>query len=331
MNNIARIVVEGLKIIDPSVKGVDLLQALAEYVNDRNIEKMDRINEKLLKDEATQYEKDQILNGGIDKEDYLSFIRAAVNDDESQKETIYITLYRNILNGKVSNGKVRLYKILKELPYSALELLPKMYIYKHCNTQKYTIFSYIESISNNEDLSFEFNLLIQFGLLKNIQLNTSVISNGNNIQLSNQFDSIVELFFKPKELMPHYQKIPIWTKKAFILADIEEDDLFYIEKLLNENAIRTVHYSIIALRDFKMFNDIDHVICILNKKEIPTESKAIIKKYSEIYKTHKVCINENIQDQLPELKNKLIKIKKYSKEDEFHFLSNFNVKTIDLF
>jgi len=57
METLGKIVIEGLKLIDPTIKGIDLIQALSEFAHKKNIEKMDRINEKLLKDEATEYEK----------------------------------------------------------------------------------------------------------------------------------------------------------------------------------------------------------------------------------------------------------------------------------
>ena len=332
MSSIAKIVVEGLKIIDPTVKGVDLIQALAEYVNERNIKKIDEINERLLNDEATEYEKQKILSGGVDEEDYLSFIKAAVNEDEVKKTTHYITLYRNILNGKVVEGKGRLYKILKDIPYSAVELLPKIYVHKNCNVQNKTLDNYIAEIAGNEDLAFEVNLLLQYGLLKNIQLSGGLVPSNSNIQISSSFDSIVELFFKKEELTPHSQGIKVWIKKAYIFTDLNHlDDLNYIEELLISTAIKPLNNNnILTLNKFIPIHT-DIIVCILNDKTIPQASIDVLKKYSKIYKIYKVCINNDVNDQLEEIEGELIKIKKGVKEDEFHFLSNFDVHPMDFF
>lgn len=332
MSTIGKIVIEGLKIVDPTIKGIDLLQTLAEYVYERNIKKVDEINDKLLNDEATEYEKEKILSGGIDEEDYLSFIRAAVNDDESKKTQNYITLYRSILTGKVTEGKARLYKILKELPYSAIELLPRFYIYKHYKVQNSTLEKYINELIKSENFTYEINLLMQYGLLKDTKESNQIITNGGSITVSSYFDSIIKLFFKEDELLPQVYNIPIWIRSAGILADLYEDTNFnYVQRLLTNKGIKTQLNNILLFREEFFHHPKDVFICILNEKIIPQESVDILKKWAKRYKILKICLKDNILDQLNEIDGELIHIEKERKEDEEKFLSNILTGPLDLF
>ncbi len=330
MNTIGKIVIEGLKIVDPTIKGIDLIQTFAEYVYERNIKKIDEINAKLLNDEASEYEKEKILSGGIDEEDYLSFIKAAVNDDESKKTQNYITLYRNILTGKVTEGKTRLYKILKELPYSAIELLPKLYIYKHYQVQNKTLEKYINDLIKSEKLTYEINLLTQYGLLKDIKESHNFTSEGN-ITVSSYFDYLIELFFKEEELLPHIYNIPIWIRSVGILMDLFEDnDLIYIQTLLNIRSIKTPsNCNILQINEIFFHHSKDLIIVILNEKTIPQESIDILNKWANSYKILKICLKNNVVDQLNEIEGELIYIEKNKKEDEEKFLSNILTSPFD--
>ena len=329
MNTIGKIVIEGLKIVDPTIKGIDLIQTLAEYVYERNIKKIDEINAKLLNDEASEYEKEKILSGGIDEEDYLSFIKAAVNDDESKKTQNYITLYRNILTGKVTEGKARLYKILKELPYSAIELLPKLYIYKHYQVQNKTLEKYINDLIKSEKLTYEINLLTQYGLLKDIKESQNFTSEGN-ITISSYFDYLIELFFKEEELLPHIYNIPIWIRSVGIIMDLfEDDDLIYIQTLLNIKSIRNSNCNILQINEIFFHHSKDLIIVILNEKTIPQKSIDILNKWANNYKILKICLKNNIVDQLNKIEGELIYIEKNKKDDEEKFLSNILTSPFD--
>lgn len=330
MNTIGKIVIEGLKIIDPTIKGIDLIQTFAEYVYERNIKKIDEINAKLLNDEASEYEKEKILSGGINEEDYLSFIKAAVNDDESKKTQNYITLYRNILTGKVTEGKTRLYKILKELPYSAIELLPKLYIYKHYQVQNKTLEKYIGELIKSEKLTYEINLLTQYGLLKDTKETHNLLSEGN-ITVSSYFDFLINLFFKEEELLPQIYNIPIWIRSVGILIDLSEDnDLIYIQELLNIRNIKTpTNCNILKFNETFFHHPKDVFIVILNEKTIPSENIDLLKKWAKNYKILKISLKDNVLDQLDEIEGELIYIKKGKKEDEENFLSNILTSPFD--
>jgi hypothetical protein len=330
LNTIGKIVIEGLKIVDPTIKGIDLIQTLAEYIYEKNIKKIDEINAKLLNDEASEYEKGKILSGGIDEEDYLSFIKAAVNDDESKKTQNYITLYRNILTGKVTEGKTRLYKILKELPYSAIELLPKLYIYKHYQVQNKTLEKYIRELINSGKLTYEINLLTQYGLLQDTKEAHNFISDGN-ITLSSYFDYLIVLFFKEEELLPHIYNIPIWIRSVGILMDLyENNDLMYTQTLLNKRNIKTtINSNILQFDEIFFHHSKDLIIVILNEKTIPQESIDILNKWANSYKILKICLKNNVVDQLNEIEGELIYIEKNKKEDEEKFLSNILTSPFD--
>lgn len=328
MNTTGKVIIEGLKLIDPTVKGIDFIQALSEYVRDRNIERIDEINRKLLEDEVTEYEREKILSGGIDTEDYLSFIRAAVNEDENMKTVNYITLYRNILNNNVKENKSRLFKILKELPYSAIQLLSKIYIYKYYSAQSGTLESFLSSISIDDNLAYELNLLIQYGLLRNVPVNEN---NEMKIILSSTFESIVKSFFKEEELTPKYQNIPVWNKFSYIFLNLDntDDKLIYFSNLLKNKKIKLVgNYNIYALDEYIPLK-VDTIICLLDKKELSRKNKDMIKRYEKNYEIIKVCFDNSFIDQLNEIEGEVIYLKKNDKELENRFLSKFLMKKSD--
>lgn len=261
--------------------------------------------------------------------DFYGLLSAAVNDNEKEKITIYVNLYKAILDDKVpQNKKLQYLTLAKTLPYASLKLLPEIYVHVNHPTHE-TLEAFMKKLQFNENLEYERHLLIQNALL---QINNSNF-NGGNLIVKPTFSKLTEVFFTYEELTPKALNIQVWDKKIAILYspdDISQSS--YLQKLLEKISIKNSFISNINhviepsnIRHYQKF------ILILNKDKLQEETIEKIKEYSKFIDIIKVTLENNTTDQLLDIGQELVYLEKGNEKSENNFLGNFEIHPIDLF
>ncbi len=269
-----------------------------------------------------------------DKEYYEMLLTASATDEDTRKATIYANVYINIEKDKIEqNKRIHIIKMVKDMTYFALTLIPKLYIYKHYHTKNMNFSSYLESIKKN--YPFEYNELIFNNIFEIlfkrreykpvIQLEEIKHKEGIDV-FTNNFDEIARSIFTEQELTPESQNIEIWNKKvgAFIFLDADNKNsnmnkrYYYLKNLLNiiniglegqiiVNEKEYYHKFIVIFGSNKLGNNlIEHYINISKKVNIV-----------------KITFENNVADQLPMIDGELFYLKEGNKKSEQDFLKLF--------
>jgi hypothetical protein len=299
-----------------------------EFFTKKRDERLMQFYQNLLDVEVTQeridYEKENIK---ANEEQYFILLNLSITDEDKEKTYIYSNVYRYIRDnqGLNKNIKTKYIRLAKNLPFSVLELIPLIYIYnKYKKTKTKTLNQFLEEIEKSN--KFETNLLIQYDILineKNIIRDESEATFTINETFLNE---IVNALFKEEHLLPSFYGIEIWEKNSFLFIEIngESDRLnSYLSNLLSRNLIKlSENLNIFALSEYKLLTQ-ENIICVLNKNKIDISIIEILKRYSKTHNIVKICFEENIDDQLSEIKGDLIYLKRNDEDYEKLFISKF--------
>lgn len=314
---------------EPALGLVKQLTSLGvEFFTKKRDERLMQFYQNLLDGEVTQeridYEKENIK---ANEEQYFILLNLSITDEDKEKTYIYSNVYRYIRDnqGLNKNIKTKYIRLAKNLPFSVLELIPLIYIYnKYRKTKTKTLNQFLKEIEKSN--KFETNLLIQYDILineKNIIRDESEATFTINETFLNE---IVNVLFKEEHLLPSFYGIEIWEKNSFLFIEIngESDRLnSYLNNLLSRNLIKlSGNLNILALSEYKLLIQ-ENIICVLNKNKIDISTIEILKRYSKTHNIVKICFEENIDDQLFEIKGDLIYLKRNNEDYEKLFISKF--------
>jgi hypothetical protein len=210
-----------------------------QYYERRRQEGFNEFHRQLLSGTATKEKVEYEQMFKITEDQYYALLSASINDEEKQKSHIYANVYRSILNENISKEKYsKIIRLAKDIPYSALVLLPTIYIYKNYHTKYKSLSKYLNELY--EKNIYELKFLDRSDIIKlpsgELQFSDSVVKIKENF-----FNEIINVFFTKEDLQPDKYHIDLWKDKhALIVTNDpfgEGYDIDVIKKILNDISI----------------------------------------------------------------------------------------------
>jgi len=263
------------------------------YYEKRRQESFNEFHQHLLAGTATKEKIEYEKMFKITEDQYYALLSASINDEERQKAHIYANVYRNILESKIKKENyIRYIKLAKELPYSALELLPHIYIYNTFHTKYKSFIKYFQEL--NKTKRYEINLFAHHDIFTKSSLTFNDLDFGiKNIVF---FNEIVSIFFKEEELIPSKYNIELWKENIVLILSNdpcgEGHEVDFVKNILNENSIKS---------DIMIYQPIDkkvysHIICVVNDNTNPNNLPNL-DEISTNTQIIKVAISQNFKNQ----------------------------------
>ncbi|MCG3665428.1 hypothetical protein L5F09_06685 [Aliarcobacter butzleri] len=208
-------------------------------------------------EERIKYEQENIK---ANQDDYFTLLKFAIEDEEEEKVDLYTNVYKYIRDNQHLEKSLKrfLLKAAKDIPFSAVELLPKIYIHQKYHTKLKNLNDYLQSLYKSND--YETSILENYKLINNgrgafgpIQYNVS----------KKYFTLIIDVFFGKENIIPEKYGIEVWKNKhAIILSEDvfgEEEPIPLIKKILYENSIQ---YEVLTYQNID-FNNYSYIICVV--------------------------------------------------------------------
>lgn len=240
------------------VQGYNLFD---DHITNKHIKRVTRFHRNILdgneSEEKIKYEQENIK---ANKDDYFTLLKFAMEDEEEEKIDIYTNIYKYIRDNQhlEINLKRFLLKAAKDIPFSAIELLPKIYIHRKYHAKLKNLNDYLLSIYKSN--GYETSILENYKLI-----NSGRVSLGEtqyNV-LNQYFTPVIDAFFKKEDLLPEKYNIEIWKDKyAIILSDDtfgEEDPIPLVKSVLTENSIQSEVFTYQNMN----FDNYSYIICIV--------------------------------------------------------------------
>jgi len=269
--------------------------------------------------ERIEYEKEHIK---ANEEQYYILLNLAISDEEKEKNYIYANTYRFIRDNSTIDKKMKtkLIKLAKNLPSSAIELLPEIHVHKHFNTQYSRRDSYLNDILNKPEFLYEANILIQNGIFKQIP----VIGNTIKVEETDLFELIMKVFFNENDLTPYALGLKVWAQKVGILSDLtlENSNNRRLIQILLRNSIKN-GFEVDINQKLSPINiaNFNKLIVILNQNKLSKETVEQLYQTSKYIPIIKVTFDNKSTDQLPKINGDLFYIKN---DNELDFINFFN-------
>jgi hypothetical protein len=212
-----------------------------KYITKKHKERVEIFHRQILdgnaSEEKIKYEQEYIK---ANPHDYFTLLKYTVEDDEKEKASIYSNIYSYLRsNQNIERGeKYRLIHTASNLPYSAIELLPRIHIYKNYHTKKVSLKTYLNNLEKNN--LYALNHLERNAL---ITVSSGLITEDMEQFSFNEtiFNNTIKAFFSTKELDAKKYNIELWeNKNALIVTDDafgEGYDVDKIKPILNELSI----------------------------------------------------------------------------------------------
>ncbi|HLA49763.1 MAG TPA: hypothetical protein VJ000_01075 [Thermodesulfovibrionia bacterium] len=178
-----------------------LLKHGVEFYHDHVKARVEDFHRALLEG-TPEEELKEFLEKPISLEDYYTFLSNAVRDDEESKIAVYSKMFKALVHGIVPQEyKLHFIKSARELTYSDIELMHKLYIeYK----DKGVIFAEFKKVIDTNDpiTNFSIQTLIRLGFLleKDIEDPTWGEIGKKKIEPSNLLEVFVKAIYSPEEL-----------------------------------------------------------------------------------------------------------------------------------
>jgi hypothetical protein len=232
------------------------------YFEDKRQKGFNEFTRNLLKGKATKDNIEYEKMFDITEDQYYALLNASIEDEEKEKSYVYANVYRNILNEQIPKSDYpRFIRLVKNLPYSAIELLPSLYIYKNFNTKNKSLKKYFDEIY--KEYKYEIKFLDQNNI---IELPNGMVFGDSILKINDKlFSKVIETFFKEEDLRPEKYNIELWKENnVLVLSDnplIQKAPVAYVIQLLRQRSIRNEHL------DYQSSinpNQYSHIICIVN-------------------------------------------------------------------
>ncbi len=248
------------KISTDMEPATSLLKDVLTWGDKKFTERRNKVIEKfyiqLLDGEVTperiSYEKEHIE---ANSEQYYILLNLAINDEEQDKDFIYSNVYRYIRDNQHldKKEKIKLIKIIKQLSYSTLELLPYIYIHLNYHTKEKLLIELLKELESTHE--YELNLLFQLNIFHKPKqhINTNNIF---DIKDDEYFNNLCIAFFTKEKLIPSIYNIEIYSnKKVLIIINDESNTSFMGEQIktkLRNFGIKSeiIHYKNATIKDF---------------------------------------------------------------------------------
>lgn len=181
--------------------GKILFQHGKNFYHDHKEERINSFHHALLENTKDEDLK-KFLEKPLSLEDYYTFLSNAVLDDEESKVAVYSKMFKALVHGIVPQEyKLHFIKSARELTYSDIELMHKLYIeYK----DKGVIFAEFKKVIDTNDpiTNFSIQTLIRLGFLleKDIEDPTWGEIGKKKIEPSNLLEVFVKAIYSPEEL-----------------------------------------------------------------------------------------------------------------------------------
>jgi len=328
--SLANFVIETMKTFDPTIVGLGLIEKGARFFEAKQKKRIYEFNQKLLIDEAAEYDKKRLRDGILSEDDYFSLLSAAINDDEEKKTTIYVTLYRNILADRLTGDKFKVLKILKSLTYSALQLIQKVYVYHTYEIQDSgstkTLDRFLQELNQDNNVIFEVETLKQFGLLRDIDNPDS----GRKLSSTDFCINVARLYFNDRELRPEAIGRKTWNQHVSFLSDISAQsmaDVRTITTMLNQRNIKQTAHLDFRTNAANWTFTVQTIVILLGQGEPSAKALESLRKIPN--KIIKVTLDNSIEDPIPSIGNKLIYLDLKNKDSKNYFLEQFEVPDMD--
>ncbi len=140
---------------------------------------------------------DKVLK--VTKEDGYRLLNAAIADEEEEKAIYFTRLYKYILKNQNINKykKLNLLKTLKGLSFMSLQLIPEIFVHQRFSVPNLSFEKYMKQISTDSNKTYDINLLIQFGILKQLQGTRE-----NKYSTTDLYEEILTILYIDAELVP---------------------------------------------------------------------------------------------------------------------------------
>ncbi|MDN5049821.1 hypothetical protein [Aliarcobacter butzleri] len=240
------------------VQGYNLFD---KYQTDKHRKIVTRFHRNILdgneSEEKIKYEQGNIK---ANQEDYFTLLKFALEDEEKEKVDIYTNIYKYIRDNQhlEINLKRFLLKAAKNIPFSAIEFLPKIYIHQKYHTKLKNLNDFLQSLYKSN--GYETSILENYKLI-----NSGRGSFGSTqYNISNKyFNLIIDAFFRKEDLLPKKYNIEIWKDKYVLIlnnsSSNKEEPILMITDILNKNSIK---YKIHPSTSIDL-NPYSHIICLL--------------------------------------------------------------------
>lgn len=270
-------------------------------------------NEKKRKEKFNKFFK-QLLNGDVSAEkiayeednikatieEFSQLFSAAMNDEEEEKISIYVNLYKYIRKNHAlpKNLRIRHIKMAKNLPFSAIKLLKSIYIYQTDKIKKPNIAFY-------EENEFEISLLLKYHILQHgTRFNdfrpTILMDYGDH----KNFNEAISMFFTKEELINEACGIKTWKEKEVLIIaqdTLEADKVILILKsfLFDINIACQVTY----FREVR-YKNISHAIFLVDEPNVKLNFEKIAKEIKS--KENVECVKVSFATNIVEKENDIL-------------------------
>lgn len=185
-------------------------------------------------EEKIKYEQENIK---ANQDDYFTLLKFAVEDEEEEKVDIYANIYKYIRDNQhlEINLKRFLLKAAKDMPFSSIEFLPKIYIHQKYHTKLKNLNDYLKGLYTSN--GYETSILENYKLINAGQAAFGPIQ--YNIY-NKYFSLIIDAFFDKENIIPEKYKVEIWKKKSALIICYERTSSYLIDKIksiLDKNSI----------------------------------------------------------------------------------------------
>lgn len=247
------------------IGGLSLLKDIIVWGDEKFTERRNKVligfYRALLNGEVTEerikYEKENIK---ANEDQFYILLNLAIGEEEIEKAHIYANVYKYIRdNPKIEKSlRIFLIKAAKDLTFSTIELLPKIYIHQKYHTKLKNLNDFLQSLYKTN--GYETSILENYNLINKGQGSFGPIK--YNIS-KEYFSLVIDAFFGKEDLLPEKYNIEIWKDKyAIILSEDvfgKEEPIPLIKKILYENSIQ---HEVFTYQKID-FNNYSYIICVV--------------------------------------------------------------------
>ncbi|RXJ80823.1 hypothetical protein CRU86_00155 [Aliarcobacter skirrowii] len=213
-----KLIVQGYNIFD-------------EYQTDKHIRKATRFHRNILNgnesEENIKYEQENIK---AMKDDYFTLLKFAIQDEEEEKVDIYTNIYKYIRDNQnlETNLKRFLLKAAKDIPFSAVELLPQIYIHQKYHAKLKNLNDYLQSLYKSN--GYETSILENYKFINSGRGSFGPIK--YNV-LNQYFTPAIDAFFGKEDLLPEKYGIKVWKNKSIFIFSNVNTSSYLLKKIIS--------------------------------------------------------------------------------------------------
>lgn len=247
------------------IGGISLLKEVIVWGDKKFTERRNRVilkfYEALLDGEVTkeriEYEKENIQ---ANEDQFYILLNLAINEEEIEKAFVYANVYKYIRDNQdlEKSLKIFLFKVAKDLPFSAIELLPKIYIHQKYHTKLKNLNDYLKNLYGLN--GYEKSVLERHNLTSSWQASFGPIQYSVSEEY---FTLVVDAFFNKEDLLPEQHNIEVWAHKHTVILSHdpfgEEEPIPLIKSILTENSIQ---HEVLTYQNID-FNNYSYIICVV--------------------------------------------------------------------